>query len=335
MNRHATPRAWNCRDTKPGASLPSLPPAPRRRSAARSVAVCAAACVLITGCGPARSGSLGRAPTGSPRPSATTASPTPSQPVTTTPGVRPPATGGATPTTGSSGNGNTASGRTITFDVWLVRDGKLFVTRRTRPTTVATGRLALTTLIQGATAAEAAAGVTSPIAAGTSFDISLRDGVATVDLPASFYSGGRELARLRQAQVVYTLTQYPTITKVGFLSAGTATGWPLGRADYADHLPPILVAGPVIGQRVTSPVTVSGTADVFEATVSVRIRDARGAQIAATFTTATCGSGCRGRYSVAVRYSVGTPQRGTVEVYSVSAKDGSDQHLVRVPVTLS
>ena len=74
--------------------------------------------------------------------------------------------------------------------------------------------------------------------------------------------------------MVYTLTQYPTVTKVGFLSAGTATGWPLGRADYADHLPPILVSGPAVGQRVTSPVTVSGTADVFEATVSVRIRDA-------------------------------------------------------------
>jgi hypothetical protein len=210
------------------------------------------------------------------------------------------------------------------------------VTRRTRPLTdAATARLALTTLIAGPTSAESAAGISSPIAAGTDFDVSLAGGVATVDLPASFYAGGRDLARLRQAQVVYTLTQYPTITKIGFQKDGAATGWPLGRADYADFLPPIVVASPVIGQRVSSGVTISGTANVFEATVSVRIRDARGAQIATTFTTATCGSGCRGRYSVSVKYQVGSVQRGTVEVFSVSAEDGSDQHLVRIPVTLT
>jgi hypothetical protein len=218
--------------------------------------------------------------------------------------------------------------------VWLVRDGKLFVTRRTRPATVATARLALTTLIAGPTATESAAGVRSPISTGTTFDISLNQGVATVDLPASFYTGGRDVARMRQAQVIYTLTQYPTITKVGFQKDGEPTGWPLGRADYADLLPLILVTSPAIGQRVTSPVTVAGTANVYEATVSVRIRDARGVEIATTFTTATCGSGCRGRYSVAVKFRVGTVQRGTVEVFSVSAEDGSDSHLVRIPVTL-
>jgi len=298
----------------------------------RSLASAAlAALSLLAACGPAGSGSLGSAPTATPRPTVTssTASPstTPSPTKRGTTNPRSPA--GPAPTAGAP------SGRTIMFEIWLVRDGTLFVTRRTRPTTVATARLALTTLIAGPTATEANAGVSSPIASGTTFDVALNNGVATVDLPASFYDGGDALARLRQAQVVYTLTQYPTITKVGFQKDGEATGWPLGRGDYADFLPPIVVASPIIGQRVDSPVTVSGTADVFEATVSVRIRDASGAEIATTFTTATCGSGCRGRYSVAVRYQVSGVQRGTVEVFSVSPKDGSDQHLVRIPVTLS
>jgi hypothetical protein len=215
-----------------------------------------------------------------------------------------------------------------------VRDGALFVTSRTRPAEVTTGRLALRTLIEGPTTGEAAAGVTSPIDRATRFDISLRGGVATVDLPAAFYAGGRDLARLRQAQVVYTLTQYPTITKVGFLKDTAATGWPLGRADYADKLPRILVASPVIGQRATSPVTIAGTADVYEATVSVRILDARGVEIATRFTTASGGTGTRGSYSVAVPFRVAATQRGTIEAFSVSPKDGTRTHVVRIPVTL-
>jgi Immunoglobulin-like domain of bacterial spore germination len=59
------------------------------------------------------------------------------------------------------------------------------------------------------------------------------------------------------------------------------------------------VPGGVAG-TLSSPVTVSGTADVFEAMVSVRILDSAGNQIARTFSTASCGTGCRGRYSIPV-----------------------------------
>src|SRR6266498_125414 len=137
--------------------------------------------------------------------------------------------------------------------------------------------------------------------------------VATVNLPAAFYAGGRDPARLPQAQDVYTLTQFPTVSKVGFQRGGEALGAPLGRADYADLLPAILVSSPLIGQRVSSPITVAGTANVYEATVSVRILDAAGAEIATTFTTATCGSGCRGDYSVAITYRMPREQRATAQ----------------------
>lgn len=309
------------------------------RSRTVAVSTIAIAGALLTACG-SSGGSLGAAPTGSPRsnppapassaPAATdrpAASPRASQPGTAAPIPNGP------PAPGS--NGGAGPRRTITFAIWLVRDGALAVTSRTRPATMATGRLALTTLIAGPTTAEAAAGFGTAIPARTTFDLSLESGVATVDLPAAFYAGGRGPARLRQAQVVYTLTQYPTIAKVGFLKDGAATGWPVGRAEYADLLPPIVVSTPIVGQRVSSPVLVAGTANVYEATVSVRVRDSRGVEVGTTFTTATCGSGCRGSYSVPVRYRVSTAQRGTVEVFAVSAEDGSDQHLIRIPVTLT
>jgi len=98
--------------------------------------------------------------------------------------------------------------------------------------------------------------------------------------------------------------------------------------------PPIVVREPTPGAEVLSPVTVAGTADVFEATVSIRILDASGAELAAGFATATCGSGCRGRYATDLHFFVDRAQPGTIEVFESSAEDGSQLFLVSVPVTL-
>ncbi len=99
-------------------------------------------------------------------------------------------------------------------------------------------------------------------------------------------------------------------------------------------LPPIAVDSPSIGQQVSSPVRVSGTANVFEGTVNVRILDANGHELARAFTTATCGTGCRGDYSVSVRFHVDRQQAGTVEVLDYSAKDGTPENVVSIPVIL-
>ena len=110
---------------------------------------------------------------------------------------------------------------------------------------------------------------------------------------------------------------------------------PQTRAMDGGYLPAITVQSPVIGEQVSSPVTVAGTADVFEATVSVRVLDSAGHEIARTFTTATCGTGCRGDYSVTVAYSVPRTQRGVVEVFESSAKNGQPINVQLIPVTLA
>lgn len=314
-------------------------------------AVLATGTVLATAaCGPERTGSLGSAPTGVPpsgsasaQPSAAPipAAPVPAAPIPAPSAVAPPA--GVTPGTArpatvrapAAGPADRPTG-TVTVQVWFTRAGKVFPTRRSRPATVATSRLALTELVAGPSATEAAAGVRNGVAPGTTFQIKgISDGVATVSFPASFYAGGRTAARLRQAQVVHTLTQFRTVSKVGFLSAGAATGWPVGRSDYADLLPAIVVLDPVIGQRLTSPIRVTGTANVYEATVSLRLLDASGAEIATRFTTATCGSGCRGSYRTDLPYRSRREQRGTLQVYEVSAEDGSPLNVVDIPVVLA
>jgi hypothetical protein len=277
----------------------------------RLIIVLAATASLIA-CSPAQSGSLGPAPTVSP----------------------PASTASAPPAPASSASADASPTGVITIQAWFTRGAKLFCTLRTQPRTLATSRLALTDLVAGPTTAEAGAGVATAIAADATFTIpGISGGVATVDLPATFYAGDQ--ARMRRAQVVYTLTQFPTVSRVDFRTSGATTGAPGSRADYADLLPPIVVTSLAIGERVSNPVTVAGTADVFEATVSIAILDARRVEVATTFTNATCGTGCRGAYSASVGYAIDTEQAGTVEVYEVSAKDGSRINVVDIPVRLS
>jgi Immunoglobulin-like domain of bacterial spore germination/Sporulation and spore germination len=275
--------------------------------------------LLAAGCSAKASGSLGPGPTiNSPSPSP---SQEPSPRATKTPSVHP----SGTPTVQPS-----PAGQPFTFEVWFIRGGTLFVSSRTKPFVPAVAGLSLDTLLDGPNAAENAADVDSAIPSGSTADItSLSGGMATVDLSVNGPAGDGE--ELRKGQVVYTLTQYSTISKVRFVG-DTKT---YTRQSLEDLLPPILVETPLIGQRVSSPVTISGTANVFEATVSIRILDANGKELANTFTTATCGTGCRGDYSIAVSYSVGREQSGTIEVFEASAQDGSAINVQSIPVTLT
>ena len=97
----------------------------------------------------------------------------------------------------------------------------------------------------------------------------------------------------------------------------------------------IVVETPEAGAKVSSPLEVAGTADVFEANVTVRLLDAKGAELARRFTTATCGSGCRGDFSTQVRFLIRAEQRGTLVLSDDDADgDGKPQHEVRVPLVL-
>jgi hypothetical protein len=231
--------------------------------------------------------------------------------------------------------------------VWFTYDEHLFVTRRTEPFTVAVGRASIEALLAGPSSQETGAGVGSAVPDGTELlDLTIEGGTATADLSGEFESGGGSLSmRMRLAQVVWTLTQFESVDGVAFEvdgqpveafgGEGIVLDGPQTRADFEDLLPAILVEAPLIGDEVGNPVTISGTANVFEATVSIRILDEDGNVIVTTFTNATCGTGCRGDYSASVRYEVDHDQPGTVMVFEASALDGTPQNVVSIPVVLS
>jgi germination protein M len=235
----------------------------------------------------------------------------------------------------------------LSLEVWFTRGNELVAVRRTHRPTPRVATAAIEALLAGPTAQEQASGLDSAVPGGTRLlGIAIRGGVATVDLTSEYQSGGGSRSmQTRLGQVVYTLTQFPTVQKVRFRLDGTPVNvfssegivldHPVGRADYADLLPAIEVAKPVEGARVTSPVSVAGTANVFEANVTVEVLDEAGKVVGKTFTTATCGTGCRGSYSVPVRFEVDREQPGTTWVHDDDAAGtGKPPHSVRVPVTL-
>jgi sporulation and spore germination protein/immunoglobulin-like protein involved in spore germination len=235
----------------------------------------------------------------------------------------------------------------VSLEAWFLRGEQLVRELRTHEATPLVATAALRALLAGPTPAELESGLGTAIPAGTRLlGIAIKKGVATVDLTSDYQSGGGSLSmQARLGQVVYTLTQFPTVRRVRFhldgepvnvfSGEGIVLDHPVGRKDYEDLLPVIVVESPVEGARVTSPLSVSGSANVFEANVTVKVLDENEHVLGKTFTTATCGTGCRGTYSVPVRFDVGREQRGTIVVSDDDAAGtGTPPHVVRVPVVL-
>jgi len=105
------------------------------------------------------------------------------------------------------------------------------------------------------------------------------------------------------------------------------------------ELPPVVqsenikVYAPEQGASITSPVTISGEARVFEGTVNYRILDENGTVIGEGFTTAAATDvGLFGPYTVAAVFSPPLTPVGRIEVFNYSARDGSVENLVTVRV---
>lgn len=202
-------------------------------------------------------------------------------------------------------------------------------------------------LLAGPTPEEQAAGMSSSIPAGTRYlGVAIGDDkVATVNLSGEFESGGGSVSMAtRLAQVVYTLTQFPTIDKVAFAldgqpvevfgGEGIVMDHPVGRADYEEWTPAIFVDTVAVGDRITSPIHLAGTANVFEATFQARILAADGSVVVDQVVTATSGTGTRGTFDVSLPFDL-PPGPATVVVLEYSAKDGTPVNVVEIPVVVA
>jgi hypothetical protein len=310
-----------------------------------SLITLAAALALVAGC-TAAGGDLG---------------PVATPPATTPPSVEPaspePTSGAVTPSpapTGSAEPSPTAPVETTTIRAYLLRldDAggiRLVPVLREIPKTQAVATAAMNALIAGPNAAELAAepALSTTVPQGTRLlGLSVGDGVATVNLSREFESGGGSASVFgRLAQVVYTLTQFPTVQSVlfeldgapvtVFSGEGVILDHAVGRADYTDQLPAIWVDRPAWGAALGNPGRVTGLANVFEATFRVAVLDGDGATLVDEMAMATCGTGCWGTFDVTVRYTVESAGWGTLRVYELSARDGTPVNVADYPVWLT
>jgi hypothetical protein len=148
----------------------------------------------------------------------------------------------------------------------------------------------------------------------------------------------------RVAQVVATLTRFPEVKRVAFRldgepvdtigGEGVVVDPPIGRLAIEAQTPQILIESPLPGDTVTSPVELSGTANVFEANVSIEVKDETGTVILEAFTTATSGTGTRGTFDTKLNLP-GASGTVTIVTFESSAKDGTPLHVRDVQVTLA
>jgi len=155
-------------------------------------------------------------------------------------------------------------------------------------------------------------------ALGLDASVTIAGGTASVTLPHA--------TPAQVAEIVYTLTQYPTVRRV---NVGGRTG--LTRADVESFAPAILIESPAAGAAVPGTFRVSGSASVFEATFVLELVVGGKVETRQTVTAST-GAPERGGFDATVRSHAIGP--ASLVAFAPSAEDGAPQHRVEVPVTI-
>jgi Immunoglobulin-like domain of bacterial spore germination/Sporulation and spore germination len=220
--------------------------------------------------------------------------------------------------------------------------------RHTVPATKAVATAAVDELLRGRPMFP---GSRPPFAAGTRLlGVRIDGGTATVDLSREVLRGRPGDAQRYPLQaLVHTVTQFKTVKRVVVAVEGRISGSVAGRSlaefwdvapgqaltrDPAVRLAPISLVDPGPGTLVQGGrLVVTGEASVHEGNVSLRLRDGGGRVVAQGYTTAATAAPGRGPFSGALSFTApGQAQRWTLEVFEVSAADGSVVYAVHVPV---
>lgn len=219
--------------------------------------------------------------------------------------------------------------QTIELKVYEIWNGKLWPARRVVPFTESVERAALDALLEGPTDQEFEdLGFRSYLPAGADVQgLEIEGPRARVEVTQGLREDGL-------AQLVFTLTQFPAIESVEVVTPSSSATY--RRADFETFTPAILVEDPLPFEEVASPLTVSGTANTFEATFAYEVTDTDGRIVDENFVTATSGTGTRGTFEfTTAEFEIPFDGVGALFVFERSAKDGSRVNLVEIPLRMS
>jgi len=298
---------------------------------AATLAILVAVTALSGGCSGAATQPVATATTSPSTVASTTADPSPSAP----PSPSPSPTAEPTPS-------EPVGAEEVT--VFLVRDaaGSLWVEPMTvalQEPTLGVARAAMTVLFRGVAPDPALGTPANPSTEVLGADIA--GGVLTVDVSSAVREPvqGSAAETAFAQQLAHTGAQFDGGDAVALWVEGEPITELWGHVDWSEPITPdalavspMTVTEPAWGARVpTGEVTVAGEANVFEATVALRLLGPDGAVVEETFTTATCGTGCRGTWSHT--FPVPTAGRWTIEAAETDPSDGEGRppFTVRVP----
>ena len=140
--------------------------------------------------------------------------------------------------------------------------------------------------------------------------------------------------RVRRGTGLLVRAAFPTTLRVPLAASGSPA-CPLIFSPVDPSDPSIIVDTPSDDATVTSPVRVEGLARTFEANVRITIFGQGGSVVADTFTTAAEGAPALSAFATDVSFTVTREQPGCLRVFETSARDGSPQNVVQIPVTLT
>jgi germination protein M len=238
---------------------------------------------------------------------------------------------------------------TMTVSVYFLREtrlGKAVGTAHREieiPEGKTVAKSAITELLAGPTDEEAEIGLKTAIPEKTklkSINLVSETKVATIDLSTDFTNGNPETLEAQIAQVVYTLTQFPTIEKVAFQIDGQDVdligdidlSQPVDRADFEAVTPLIFVESPAPFDKVSVPLRITGTANTFEAVFQADVIDEDGNVLVHETLMATSGTGTRGTFDETLDFTPSESGEITLLVYELSAKDGAVVNDVEIPL---
>lgn len=266
----------------------------------------------------------------------------------------------ATTTTGSATTTTTSAAppvETMGVKVYFMLEGGgtdyrpgpfLVPVYREIPYTQQVATAAVRLLIEGPTADEQASvpALSSAVPTDTILlGITIDDGLATVDLSREFEAGGGTFSMAaRLAQMVFTVTQFPTVQEVEFhldgrpvtifSSEGIVMDHPVGRDGFVDLTPLILVDDPAFGAPASCPLRVRGVAAVFEAVLNWVLADWDGRVVAEGNAMTDNGMGW-GSFDFTIPCSVDAEEFASLIVFDYSAQDGSQENIREHPIWLT
>jgi hypothetical protein len=162
--------------------------------------------------------------------------------------------------------------------------------------------------------------------------------VAEVSLSQQFaLAGPADVLAARLAQVVYTITNFPNVSKVEIEIGkvqltnfgGVNLTDPVGRAQVTTALPPVLLVSPAVGQSAQGSLAVSGitsAAGVYE----LSLTDAQGHLLATVTNTSVVG----GTFTQTIPFSVTSSQTGTLSLFAKPTSATLPSQTVTFPLAI-